>query len=225
MRAAVGHLVDTLGSLSVAVANAGINGVWPIDDLKPDEWDESIAVNLRGTYLTLHLTVPHLKKAGGGSIVAGLLHQRHAHLHHAGRHRLFRYPAAAQVADGAAAARAGTRQGAGIRVNAVCPGAIETSIDENTEQRGVSETGIPVVWPQGDIPVSHGVLRHGRRGGRCDPFLASSEGAAHHRHPVVDRRRAGPAALNVPSGLRARRCDKVQICERGDPAWPTIFST
>ncbi len=39
--------------LDIVVANAGINGGWaPIDELKPKEWDETIRINLRGTYLT-----------------------------------------------------------------------------------------------------------------------------------------------------------------------------
>jgi NAD(P)-dependent dehydrogenase (short-subunit alcohol dehydrogenase family) len=59
MRDAVETLLGTFGDLDIVIANAGINGVWaPIDDLKPAEWDEAIAVNLRGTYLTLHLTAP-----------------------------------------------------------------------------------------------------------------------------------------------------------------------
>jgi NAD(P)-dependent dehydrogenase (short-subunit alcohol dehydrogenase family) len=49
---------------------AGINGVWtPIDELKPEEWDKTIDINLKGTYLTVHFAVPYLKQAGGGSIL------------------------------------------------------------------------------------------------------------------------------------------------------------
>ena len=70
MRSAVKQLTDTFHGLDIVIANAGINGVWaPIDDLKPDEWDKTIAVNLRGTYLTLHLTVPYLKRNGGSIVV------------------------------------------------------------------------------------------------------------------------------------------------------------
>jgi NAD(P)-dependent dehydrogenase (short-subunit alcohol dehydrogenase family) len=70
MRAVVSRTIEKFGRLDIVVANAGINGVWaPIEDLKPDEWDTTIEVNLKGTYLTLHLTVPELEKAGGGAII------------------------------------------------------------------------------------------------------------------------------------------------------------
>src|SRR5690349_12921042 len=49
MTAMVARAVNLYGRLDIVVANAGINGVWaPIEDLKPDEWDQTIAVNLRG---------------------------------------------------------------------------------------------------------------------------------------------------------------------------------
>lgn len=154
MRSSVEHLVHAFGGLDIVVANAGINGVWaPIDDLKPAEWDETITVNLRGTYLTLHLTVPHLKKAGEGVIVV---------VSSINGTRTFTTPGATAYSATKAAQVAMVQQLAlelgkvGVRVNAVCPGAIETRIDENTAQRGVGETGIPVLWPDGDIPVSHG---------------------------------------------------------------------
>lgn len=58
------------GRLDVIFANAGINGVWaPIDELKPSEWDETIRINLRGTFLTLHGGVPLMKERGGSIII------------------------------------------------------------------------------------------------------------------------------------------------------------
>ena len=173
MRAAVEALAGTFGGLDIVVANAGINGVWaPIDDLKPAEWDETIAVNLRGTYLTLHLTVPYLKHAGEGVIIV---------VSSINGTRTFTTPGATAYSATKAAQLAMVQQLAlelgktGIRVNAVCPGAIETSIDENTEQRGADESGIPVEWPEGDIPVSHGEPGTADEVADAILFLASSK--------------------------------------------------
>src|SRR5919112_2983221 len=70
MKRAIDELAGAFGRIDIVFANAGINGVWaPIDELQPEEWDRTINTNLRGTYLTIHHAVPHLKKAGGGSIV------------------------------------------------------------------------------------------------------------------------------------------------------------
>ncbi|WLR91978.1 SDR family oxidoreductase [Shinella zoogloeoides] len=173
MRVAVEQLVGAFGRLDVVVANAGVNGAWaPIDDLKPAEWDETIAINLRGTYLTLHLTVPHLKQAGEGAIVI---------VSSINGTRTFTTPGATAYSATKAAQVAMAQQlalelgKARIRVNAVCPGAIETSIDENTDQRGAGEAGIPVVWPEGDIPVSHGKPGTADEVADAILFLASSK--------------------------------------------------
>jgi NAD(P)-dependent dehydrogenase (short-subunit alcohol dehydrogenase family) len=173
MRKAVEHLAAAFGSIDIVVANAGVNGVWaPIDDLKPAEWDETIAINLRGTYLTLHLTVPYLKKAGEGAIVV---------VSSINGTRTFSTPGATAYSATKAAQVAMVQQlalelgKARIRVNAVCPGAIETSIDENTEQRGGGESGIPVVWPDGDIPVSQGKPGTADEVADAILFLASSK--------------------------------------------------
>ncbi|KQY77026.1 3-ketoacyl-ACP reductase [Ensifer sp. Root142] len=154
MRRAVQQLVDETGRLDIVVANAGINGVWaPIDDLQPSEWDQTIAVNLRGTYLTLHLTVPHLKGCGGGSIVV---------VSSINGTRTFTTPGATAYTATKAAQVAMVQQLAlelgkhGIRINAVCPGAIATKIEDNTSLRGEKETVIPVNWPEGDVPITGG---------------------------------------------------------------------
>jgi len=176
MRAAVERLADTFGGLDIVVANAGINGAWaPIDDLTPAEWDETIAVNLRGTYLTLHLAVPYLRKASEGAIVI---------VSSINGTRTFTTPGATAYAAAKAGQVAMMQQlalevgKAGIRVNAVCPGAIETDIEENTERRGAKEAGIPVVWPEGDIPVTNG--KPGTADEVADAILFLSSSKARH---------------------------------------------
>lgn len=153
MRAAVDKMTENFGGIDIVVANAGINGVWaPIDDLKPDEWDRTMAVNLRGTYMTLHLTVPYLKMNGGSIVVVSSINGT----------RTFTTPGATAYTATKAGQVAMVQQLAlelgkhGIRVNAVCPGAIDTSISANTTSRHREETEVPVIWPKGEIPITGG---------------------------------------------------------------------
>ncbi|CAH0126583.1 SDR family oxidoreductase [Agrobacterium fabrum] len=171
MRHAVTALVDDFGRLDVVVANAGVNGVWaPIDELKPSDWDDTMRINLRGTYLTVHASVPHLKAAGGGSIVI---------VSSINGTRTFTSPGATAYSVTKAGQLAMAQQLAlelgrhRIRVNAVCPGEIETAIDENTDIRGRERTEVPVRFPAGDIPVTGGVAGTSEDVAELIGFLAS----------------------------------------------------
>ena len=154
MLAAIAKLIEIYGRLDVVVVNAGVNGVWaPIDDLAPDEWDNTIRINLRGTYLTLHLAVPHMKEHGGGSIIV---------VSSINGNRTFTSPGATAYSATKAAQVAIVQQLAvelgrhKIRINAVCPGKIDTEIQDNTKLRDEDETAVPVDWPEGDIPLTEG---------------------------------------------------------------------
>ncbi|WP_449396410.1 SDR family oxidoreductase [Devosia riboflavina] len=154
MARAVALVIERFGKLDIVVANAGINGVWaPIEEITPEEWDKTITVNLRGTYLTLHHVVPRLEAAGGGAIVI---------VSSINGTRTFTTPGASAYSATKAAQVAMAQQLAlelgprGIRVNAVCPGSIESEIGENTEKRGMEKTEIPVNFPKGDIPITGG---------------------------------------------------------------------
>ncbi|WP_075216797.1 SDR family oxidoreductase [Mongoliimonas terrestris] len=153
MRTAVDRLVDAAGRLDVVFANAGVNGTWaPIDDLTPEEWDKTIAVNLRGTYLTLHTTVPHLKKGGGSIVITASINGT----------RTFSNPGTVAYAATKAAQVAMTKVLAlelakhRIRVNVICPGAIGTAISDNTAKRNLEEAAVRVEYPDGEIPLTGG---------------------------------------------------------------------
>ena len=152
MRRAVDRLAEAHGRLDVVLANAGINGVWaPLDELAPEEWDRTMAVNLRGTFLTLRHAVPWLKRAGGGSvvIVASINGTRTFTSSGASAYACSK---AAQVALAQmAAVELGRHR---IRVNAICPGAIETEIDDNTTKRNAEAAGVPAEYPAGEIPLT-----------------------------------------------------------------------
>lgn len=139
--------------LDIVVANAGINGVWaPMEDLAVDEWDKTMSINLRGTFLTVKVVLPLLKRNGGSVIVISSVNGN----------RMFSNTGATAYACSKAGQVAFAKMAAlefakdRIRVNAVCPGAIETNIDESTEKRDLDEVRIPVEYPEGKVPLTHG---------------------------------------------------------------------
>lgn len=176
MKGLVAQTVEKFGRLDIVVANAGINGVWaPIDELEPDEWDKTITVNLRGTYLTIHHAVPELEKDGGGAIVI---------VSSINGTRAFGTPGATAYSATKAAQVAMAQQLAlelgqrNIRVNAVCPGAIESEISDNTEQRNKEKSEVPVEFPEGDIPITGG--KPGKAEDVADLILFLSSDASRH---------------------------------------------
>jgi NAD(P)-dependent dehydrogenase (short-subunit alcohol dehydrogenase family) len=151
MQKAVADLVQAFGRLDIVFANAGINGVWaPIDELKPDEWDRTINTNLRGTYLTLHYVVPHLKKAGGSIVITSSINGSRTFTS-AGA-TAYSATKAAQVAMAQMLAVELAKHK--IRVNVVCPGRISTEIKENTSKRNTQEAEVPAEYPEGEIPLT-----------------------------------------------------------------------
>ena len=175
-RKAVDATIKAYGRLDIVVANAGINGMWaPIDELTPDEWDKTMTVNLRGTYLTLHFAVPHLKAAGGGSIAIVSSINGNRTFTTAGA-TAYSATKAAQVAmTQMLAVELGQHR---IRVNAVCPGAIDTEISDNTEARNTDAAEVPVEFPEGDIPLTGGKPGSSEAVADVIAFLASD--AARH---------------------------------------------
>jgi NAD(P)-dependent dehydrogenase (short-subunit alcohol dehydrogenase family) len=151
---AVKRTVEKFGRLDIVFANAGINGVWaPIEELTPDDWDKTFAINLKGTFLAVHFTIPYLKKAGGGSIII---------TSSVNGTRTFSNPGASAYSSSKAGQVAFMKTAAlelgrhHIRVNAICPGAIHTHIGERTEQRDTEKIGIEVELPKGSPALNSG---------------------------------------------------------------------
>lgn len=154
VKRAIDTTVEQFGKLDIVFANAGINGVWaPIEELQPDEWDRTLDINLKGTYLTVHFAVPHLKQNGGGSIII---------TSSVNGTRTFSNPGASAYSASKAAQVAFMKMIAlelgrhDIRCNAVCPGFIETNIQQRTEQRNVEKIGIEFELPEGSPAVDEG---------------------------------------------------------------------
>jgi NAD(P)-dependent dehydrogenase (short-subunit alcohol dehydrogenase family) len=172
MERVVGEVVARWGRLDVVFANAGINGVWaPIEELKPEEWEKTIAINLTGTFFTIKAAVPQLKRRGGSVIVTASVNGT----------RMFSNSGASAYASTKAAQVALTQMLAvelgkhRIRVNVICPGAIETDIEESTERRDLEKAKEPVEFPEGDIPLTDGKPGKAEQVARLALFLASDE--------------------------------------------------
>ena len=153
MVAAFESISRTWDSLDCVVANAGINGVWaPLENLQIHEWDETIAINLRGTFITVKLALPHLKKNGGSVIVVSSINGNRVFSNSGAT--AYSCSKAAQVAFAKMTALELAKDR--IRVNIVCPGAIDTKIDDSAERRGVEALHLPVEFPDGDVPLNQG---------------------------------------------------------------------
>jgi NAD(P)-dependent dehydrogenase (short-subunit alcohol dehydrogenase family) len=176
MEKAVDTILDVWGRLDMLVANAGINGTWaPIEELSPEEWSETLNINLTGSYLAIHFAVPSMKKAGGGSIVL---------MSSVNGTRVFSNEGASAYAVSKAGQLALGQMLAlelapsKIRVNIICPGAFDTGIHEKTEKEDLESIETPVEFPEGKIPLTQGKMGDPEDVARLTVFLLSD--AARH---------------------------------------------
>jgi NAD(P)-dependent dehydrogenase (short-subunit alcohol dehydrogenase family) len=153
MQGAVQKLADAYGRIDVVFANAGVNGVWaPIEELKPEEWEQTIGINLTGTFLTIKFAAPHLKKQGGSVIITSSVNGTRIFSNTGAT--AYSTTKAGQVAMGKMLAL--ELAPSKVRVNVICPGAIETEIDENTEKRHLEKVKMPVEFPETHQPLTRG---------------------------------------------------------------------
>jgi NAD(P)-dependent dehydrogenase (short-subunit alcohol dehydrogenase family) len=113
--------VAQLGGLDVLINNAGIAGpTAPVDQITPEDWNRTMAININGQFFCARRAVPLLKEAGGGLIVnlssaAGLF----------GFPNRTPYAASKWAVIGFTKSLAMELGQYNIRANAICPGLVE----------------------------------------------------------------------------------------------------
>ncbi|MFJ8820878.1 SDR family oxidoreductase [Streptomyces sp. NPDC102467] len=129
VRALVALAGERFGRLDVLVGNAGVANISPLDDLRTDDWDRMVDVNIKGVLHGIAAALPVFRAQGGGQFVT------------TASTAAFRVvPAMAVYAGTKFAVRAiceGLRQEAGptVRVSTVSPGATATDFGEATNDR------------------------------------------------------------------------------------------
>lgn len=138
VQALVARGVSEFGGLDVVYANAGISGsAYTFEDATAEIFLETLRVNLIGPFLAIKYASPHMRKNGKGSIIctASVAGVRSG----AGP---IAYSASKAGVMNLVQTAANALRGTGIRVNAICPGLIETGMTkplfDYAKQRGTS---------------------------------------------------------------------------------------
>lgn len=172
---AVGELGERWDRIDIVVANAGVNGVWaPVELLEPEEWSRTIDVNLKGTFLTFKYTIPWLRKRGGAALITSSVHGT----------RIFSGVGSTAYACAKAGQQVFAKKMAlelardRIRVNVICPGWIDTQIEESTVRRDLERIRLPVEFDGRPIPLTGGKMHSPDEVARLALFLVSDDASA-----------------------------------------------
>jgi NAD(P)-dependent dehydrogenase (short-subunit alcohol dehydrogenase family) len=124
VKALMDQALTDLGGIDILYANAGISGgSWLIAETSVEQFQEILRVNLLGPFLAIKYAAPHMAQQGGGSIictasVAGIRYGAGPVAYSASKAGVINL---VQVA-------ANQMKGTNVRVNAICPGLIETGM-------------------------------------------------------------------------------------------------
>jgi NAD(P)-dependent dehydrogenase (short-subunit alcohol dehydrogenase family) len=121
MEGFVAGAVDRFGGLDIVVTSAGIQRYGTVEETTEQLWHEVLGVNLTGVFLTCRAAIPRLRARGGGAIVAVSSVQAFA-----SQQRVAAYAVSKSGINALTRSMALDHAADRIRVNAVCPGSVDT---------------------------------------------------------------------------------------------------
>ena len=142
VNAGVAATVAAYGGVDVLVSNAGIQIVHPLEEFSYAEWKKMLAIHLDGAFLTTRACLPHMYRAGRGSLIyMGSVHSKLASVLKAP------YVTAKHGLIGLAKTMAKEGAAHGVRANVICPGFVRTplverQIPEQSQRLGISEEDV-----------------------------------------------------------------------------------
>lgn len=134
----VTEVVSQFGRVDVLVSNAGIQIVHPLEEFTYAEWKRMLAIHLDGAFLTTRACLPHMYRAGRGSLIyMGSVHSKLASVLKAP------YVTAKHGLIGLAKTMAKEGAAHGVRANVICPGFVRTPLVERQIPEQAQRLGIP----------------------------------------------------------------------------------
>jgi NAD(P)-dependent dehydrogenase (short-subunit alcohol dehydrogenase family) len=150
------HLIDQtvsqFGGLTFLLNNAGVLHAGNAEQITEDQWDDTFNVNVRAVWLLSRAALPHLRKAGGGSIInmastLGIVGARNRAVYAASKGAVLQLTKSMAIDHGHE----------NIRVNAICPSFVDTELTANA----IAKVDDPIRFRQEKI-VAHPIGRLGR---------------------------------------------------------------
>jgi 3-hydroxybutyrate dehydrogenase len=142
VNAGVAEVIAAWGKIDVLVSNAGIQIVHRLEDFPYSEWKKLLSIHLDGAFLTTKACLPHMYKAGSGSVIfMGSVHSKEASALKSA------YVTAKHGLIGLCKVIAKEGAEHGVRANVICPGFVKTplvekQIPEQAKTLGISEEDV-----------------------------------------------------------------------------------